>query len=143
MASIALLIFVAFAAFAWVRSTQRRRQRWLRRLSLPGVWVSQGEAQRTIEFKGGRDAGTFVTTGLAASQGSSDDAPADAEVRKHRGDWAVRGSYLELAYEGGSKERLALTFYDIGKIGLERGPGQRTYFQKQTANVVPLHSRRA
>lgn len=120
MPSLVLLFFVAGVAFVWVRSTRRRRARWLRRLNLPGIWVAQGESSETLEFSGGLNSGSY-------------------RFGDNRGSWRLSGSRLTLEADDGNVQRLGLTFYDFGKIGLERAPGQRTYFRKAESNVVPLH----
>ena len=120
--SLVLLGFVAFTCFVWVRSTRRKRLRWERRLNLPGVWVSQDEQSETIEFTGGHGEGHFV-------RGAS------------RGAWHLSGQLLVLEPDAGEQQRLSLTYYGPGKIGLEPKPGHRRYFQKSAGNVVPLHRR--
>ncbi len=122
MPSLVLLLFVAVVAFVWVRSTRRRRARWLRRLNLPGVWVAQDESSNTLELSGELNGGAYR---LAGSKGS----------------WHLSGSRLTLRAESGDVQQFSLTYYDVGKIGLEREPGQRTYFRKAESNVVPLHRR--
>ncbi len=125
MQSLALLIFVGFMAFTWVRGTRRRRQRWLERLSLPGTWDQQNddESPLVLQLSGKLEEGTYRLTGTPG------------------GRWRLQGNTLLLESRDGEQRRLDLTFYDVGKIGLEKAPGQRAYFQKRAANVVPLHKR--
>ncbi len=122
MPSLVLLMFVAAFAFVWVRSTRRRRARWLRRLNLPGIWLAQGEGSDTLELSGSLNGGSYR---FGASTGR----------------WRLSGSRLTLQRDDGEMQTLILTFYDIGKIGLERKSGLRTYFRKAESNVVPLHRR--
>ncbi len=127
MGSVVLVVVVAIGAYMWIRATRTRRERWLRRLNLPGVWVEQGENAATMEFSGSVAQGKFRVTSTSKD--------------RRRGEWQLVGSVLVMTFDDGSKERHDLTFYDSGKIGLERAPGQRIYLQKTPANVIPLHNR--
>ena len=122
MQSLVVLIVVALGAYVWVRRTRRRRARWLRRLNLPGTWISQGETRETLELSGEPGQGRF-------------------RMPDGAGDWRLQGNILELAFDGGELRKLDLTFYDVGKIGLEAAPGQRRFYEKSAANVIPLHKR--
>ena len=127
MGSVVLVVVVAIGAYMWIRATRTRREHWLRRLNLPGVWVEQGENAATMEFSGSVAQGKFRVTSTSKD--------------RRRREWQLVGSVLVMTFDDGSKERHDLTFYDSGKIGLERAPGQRIFLQKTPANVIPLHNR--
>lgn len=120
-----LLVVIAVLVFAWVRHTRANRQRWLARLHLPGLWVCDGEGNRmeetrTLELTGGLASGTYRSSDLG------------------HGEWRLSGRTLLLHGEAAAELALDLTFHDVGKISLERKPGEWRVYHKRSGNVVPL-----
>ena len=123
MGSLVLTVMVIGAVTLYVRQSRRRRQRWLRRLDLPGVWVSQDDVQETLLLQGGLAEGGFESSVAGAGQ------------------WRLSGDTLVLRSAEGEERRFELTLYDVGKMGLEEH-GRRTYYMKNApSNVVPLNRR--
>ena len=129
-----LFAIAAVLAAAWVRKMRVKRQRWLARLQLPGLWICEGQEnqkeenqkeekhkadRRTLELDGDLAAGTYRSSDLG------------------NGTWRLSGHTLLLASD--SRElALDLNLLDVGQISLERIAGERRLYNKRSGNVVPL-----
>ncbi|MEQ8857589.1 MAG: hypothetical protein RIC56_02980 [Pseudomonadales bacterium] len=122
MSSLLIVIVVAAVCVYWVRSTRAQRQRWLRRLDLPGSWEWQ-DHDGELELDGGLDHGHY-----RICEGD----------RVEQGEWRLEGHDLVLEARGGSPTTLDLRLFTEGRIGIH-GPGRehRIYIKKR-GNVVPL-----
>ncbi len=115
-----LLVFViAVFVFAWARNTRASRQRWVARLQLPGLWISENEEKRTLELAGGLASGTYRSSDLG------------------NGWWRLSGHTLWLRTDA-RELALDLVFHDVGRISLECRPGERRLYTKRSGNVIPL-----
>lgn len=118
------VFLVVIVAIVWVRKMRAQRELWLARLQLPGLWICEdqenpAEEQRTLHLDGGLASGTYRSSDLG------------------NGDWRLTGHTLVLRNEL-HELALDLIFHDIGKISLERRPGERRIYGKRSGNVVPL-----
>lgn len=118
------VFLVAVVVIAWVRKMRAERERWLARLQLPGLWICEDQEnpaaeKRTIHLDGGLASGTYGSSDLGY------------------GDWRLAGHTLLLRSDS-HELALELIFHGIGKISLERTPGDRRIYNKRSGNVVPL-----
>jgi|GEM_PF-1392431 len=116
------VIVIAVFIFAWARNTRAKRQQWVARLQLPGLWVSENEEKRTLDLAGGLASGTYRSSDLG------------------NGQWRLSGHTLLLRSDS-QELALDLVFHDIGKISLECRPGERRLYIKRSGNVIPLVTR--
>ena len=123
MASLILLAIIGSAAYLWVKRTRVARDRWISRLSLPGVWQSDApNGPWVLEFVGEPTSGRFIERSGRAAE---------------RGRWRLLGSEIELEAESGTRT-YALRLFENGSIGID-GPGrERRIYVRQRSNVVPL-----
>jgi len=130
MSSLLLVVLISFVAWYWVKNTRIQRQRWLKKLDLPGVWVCRlpDKVSTRLEFRGTTHEGSYV------------EFEGDTTIE---GQWRLEAHTLTLERPGGGFP-LELRLFDEGKIGLDRPDGtQRIYFKKQTKNnVVDMRSRK-
>jgi hypothetical protein len=119
-----LFVIALVVVFAWLQKMRADRQRWLARLQLPGLWICEGEEhpkeeRRTLDLDGGLSSGTYRSSDLG------------------HGAWRLSGHTLLLSSDS-HEFALDLIFYDVGKISLERVPGERLIYNKRSGNVIPL-----
>lgn len=119
-----LLVIAVVVVFAWLQKMRADRQRWLARLQLPGVWTCEGqesqkEDRRTLDLDGGLASGTYRSSDLG------------------HGAWRLSGHTLLLSSDSHAFA-LDLIFHDVGRISLERAPGERLIYNKRSGNVIPL-----
>lgn len=126
MASFLLMVIIVGTAFLWVKRTRAARDRWITRLALPGVWLSDApNGPWVLEFAGEPTAGAYVERSGRATE---------------RGRWRIQGSAIELEFEGGTR-RYEVRLFENGSIGID-GPGrERRVYVRQRSNVVPLRQR--
>jgi len=127
MASLLLLLIIGSAAYLWVKRTRAARERWISRLSLPGVWQSDApNGPWVLEFAGDPTSGRFIERSGRATE---------------RGRWRLLGSDIELEPESGTTRTYELRLFENGSIGIN-GPGrERRIYVRQRSNVVPLRKR--
>ena len=118
------LFVIAVIVVAWVRKMRADRQQWLARLQLPGLWICDGqedqkEDRRTLDLDGGLSSGTYRSSDLG------------------HGAWRLSGHTLLLSSDS-HEFALDLIFHDVGRISLERAPGERLIYNKRSGNVIPL-----
>lgn len=125
-----LFVIAVVAGFAWLQKIRADRQRWLARLQLPGVWVCEGqesqnsqkserEGRRTLDLDGDLSSGTYRSSDLG------------------HGAWRLSGHTLLLSNDS-HEFALDLIFHDVGRISLERAPGERLIYTRRSGNVIPL-----
>ena len=119
-----LFVIAVVVGFAWLQKIRADRQRWLARLQLPGVWICEGqesqkEDRRTLDLDGGLSSGTYRSSDLG------------------HGAWRLSGHTLLLSSDS-HEFALDLIFHDVGRISLERAPGERLIYNKRSGNVIPL-----
>jgi hypothetical protein len=126
MALFLLLLIIGSAAYLWVKRTRAARDRWISRLSLPGVWQSDApNGPWVLEFAGEPTSGRFIERSGRATE---------------RGRWRLLGSAIELESESGTRT-YELRLFENGSIGID-GPGrERRIYVRQRSNVVPLRKR--
>ncbi len=122
MGSLLVVIAVAGLAYIWLRGARANRERWLKRLDLPGSWSWQ-EHDGTLELAGDLSQGTFRKL--------------EAGAESH-GEWHLRGHDLHLNSSDGSIRIYDLRFFEAGKIGLRSGEAEARVYVKSPSNVVPL-----
>jgi hypothetical protein len=126
MSSLLLVVLICFIAWYWVKNARIQRERWLNRLSLPGIWVCRLSDKVTtrLEFTGDNHQGRYV-------EQDGDDVI--------EGSWHLDGHTLTLERVAGGFP-LELSLFKEGKIGLYRPEGtQRIYIKKQANdNVVEM-----
>lgn len=133
MGSLLLVVVASVVATFWVRGVRRNRERWLRRLALPGSWQAEEGEEHRLEFTGGPARGDY------RSVRDPDTAPAPSV---EHGRWQLRGHNLILTPDGPNEERvLDLRFFESGKIGLQAEHEGARVYRKQATNVVPLQKR--
>jgi hypothetical protein len=125
-----ILIFVGWTAFLFLRRAQRIRQRWLRRLNLPGSWRwDSGES--SLNLSGELSSGSF----LLREPG-----------QQRSGRWRLLGNSLELHATKGDADGYQPYVFDLrlfgsGKLGLH-GPGREgRVYERGSENVVPMRAR--
>jgi len=126
-----LFVIAVVVGFAWLQKIRADRQRWLVRLQLPGVWLGEGqegqesqkEGRRTLDLDGGLSSGTYRSSDLG------------------HGAWRLSGHTLLLSSDS-HEFALDLIFHDVGRISLERAPGERLIYTKRSGNVIPLVRRK-
>ena len=117
---------MGLAVLLWLRGVYANRKRWLRRLSLPGVWQLDGDAAAVLEFRDGLAAGRYA---------------AQAKGETERGAWRLAGHSLLLTPDGGNVASYELRLFENGAIGIH-GPGrERQVFVRRHDNVVQLKGR--
>ena len=119
-----LFVIAVVVGFAWLQKIRADRQRWLARLQLPGVWICEGqesqkEDRRTLDLDGGLSSGTYRSSDLG------------------HGAWRLSGHTLLLSSDS-HEFALDLILHDVGRISLERAPGERLIYNKRSGNVIPL-----
>lgn len=121
MLQIVVVGVVALGIYLYMRSTRLAKEKWLKKLDLPGLWHwHEGEA--TLTLTGGYERGRFVAR----------------EVEKViEGEWRLSGHKLVLQAPG-YRQSLDVTLYQAGSIGLEDETGIRRAYTKESSNVVPL-----
>ena len=125
--SFAVVAFVAFAVFLYVRANRRHRAQWLKKLDLVGRWrLEDGQAE--LVLKGSLDGGEFSYSAPAGDK---------AVTRESLGLWEVRGNRLTLRTRE-TTQTMDLYLFKPGQIGLEESGGQRFVYSKVPDNVVPL-----
>jgi len=127
MTFLILLTIIGSAVFLWVKRTRLARDRWISRLSLPGVWQSDApNGPWVLEFAGDPTTGRFIERSGRATE---------------RGRWRLLGNDIELESENGATRTYALRLFENGSIGID-GPGrERRVYVRQRSNVVPLRKR--
>lgn len=118
------LFVIAVIVVAWIRKMRADRQQWLARLQLPGLWICDGQEdqkddRRTLDLDGGLSSGTYRSSDLG------------------HGSWRLSGHTLLLSSDS-HEFALDLIFHDVGRISLERAPGERLIYNKRSGNVIPL-----
>ena len=117
---------VGLGIFLYMRNTRLAKEKWLRKLDMPGLWHWQ-DGRATLTLSGGYDKGKFVAV-------EKSDESADRIVE---GEWRLRGHTLDLLAPG-YRQSLDVTLYQAGSIGLEDETGNRRAYIKEATNVVPL-----
>ena len=126
MASILLLAILGYAAHLWVKRTRAARERWISRLALPGVWLSDApNGPWVLEFAGDSTSGQFIERSGRATE---------------RGRWRLLGSAIELQSDSGTR-LYDLRLFENGSIGIDGPDRQRRIYVRQRSNVVPLRRR--
>ena len=124
------LVLFAWFGFVWYRRNQRARERWLRRLNLPGSWEWEA-GDSALDLSGGLASGSFLLR--------------EAGVQRS-GRWRLSGHRLELhATQGEVADHQPYVFdlrlFETGKLGLD-GPGrERRIYGRSARNVVPMRGR--
>jgi hypothetical protein len=123
MAGFVALVIIVSACFLWVKRTRAARERWIARLSLPGVWQCDAtNGPSVLEFVGEPTAGRYIEQSGRATE---------------RGRWRLLGNEIELETDAGART-YQLRLFDNGSIGID-GPGrERRIYVRQRSNVVPL-----
>jgi len=123
MAALVLVLIIAAACYLWVKRTRAARERWIARLSLPGVWQCDDPAGRwVLEFVGEPTSGRYIEQSGRATE---------------RGRWRLLGNEIELSLDGETRT-YQLRLFENGSIGID-GPGrERRIYVRQRSNVVPL-----
>ena len=125
MGSLILFFVVAVLTFSYVRFTRRNRERWLKRISLVGVWQLESTLAETssFEFHGSLSEGTYRFKDGGKTQ---------------KGSWRIVSTNLIFVPDNEPSFECDLRFFDTGKIGID-GPGhQRKIYIKRADNVVVL-----
>jgi hypothetical protein len=126
MSLLILLTVIGGAVFVWVKRTRAARDRWIARLSLPGMWQCDApNGPAMLEFTGDPTSGHFIERSGRATE---------------RGRWRLLGSRIELESDNGTRI-YELRLFENGSIGID-GPGrERRIYVRQRSNVVPLRKR--
>ncbi|HET6472917.1 MAG TPA: hypothetical protein VFG38_13810 [Pseudomonadales bacterium] len=126
MAGLLVVLIIATACYLWVKRTRAARDRWIARLSLPGVWQCESPGGRwVLEFVGEPTAGRYTEQSGRATE---------------RGRWRLLGNEIQLETDAGTRT-YQLRLFDNGSIGID-GPGrERRIYVRQRSNVVPLRKR--
>jgi hypothetical protein len=122
---IVVLIFIT-ACYLWVKRTRAARERWIARLSLPGVWQCDApNGPWVLEFVGEPTSGRYIEQSGRATE---------------RGRWRLLGGEIELESDAGTRS-YQLRLFENGSIGID-GPGrERRIYVRQRSNVIPLRKR--
>jgi hypothetical protein len=122
MVSLLVLLAIAVACFLWMRANQQHRERWLKKLDLPGTWIWE-DNDGVLELQGLLDQGHYRLR--------------DGD-EEERGEWRLEASGLVLEPQAGQPTTHDLRLFAEGKIGLH-GPGrERRIYVKKRSNVIPL-----
>ncbi len=126
-----LIVVLVGAMWLWMRRIRVRRQRWERRLSLPGEWRCSNQAERTVlRLMGRNDSGTYVQKRRG-----------DVETVEEHGRWRLRGASLYLQKAGEPARQYELRLFEDGSIGID-GPDRPHWVLRRVSggNVVPLRA---
>ncbi len=126
MGTLVLLAVIGGVAYLWVVRTRTARERWIARLSLPGVWQSDAPGGACVlEFVGDPTSGHFIERVGRAIE---------------RGRWRLAGTAIELESERGTR-RYELRLFENGSIGIDGPEREHRIYVRQRSNVVPLRKR--
>lgn len=127
MWSLLLVLVVAVVVFGW-RASRATRNKWVRRLSLPGMWhheTADGVAG-SLELWG-----TLVSGGYRLREDGG---------FMEEGQWRMEGNEVVFEASSGAREVCDLRFFQDGKIGLDGQARPRRVYVKAKNNVVTLRS---
>ncbi|MEM7219138.1 MAG: hypothetical protein AAF515_12285 [Pseudomonadota bacterium] len=123
------LIFGAWIVLLWVRRVRTRRDRWLRKLNLPGTW-RWAEGDSVLSLSGTVSSGSFLL---------------QEDSEHFSGRWRLSGHHLELiatkgALSADASYRFELRLFGPGELGLDGPERVRRVYRRDAANVVPMRA---
>lgn len=126
-----VLAIVAFVGYSLVRGMRQNRERWLRRLALPGTWECERDGVHYyLELRGDPAGGRFEESWIT-----------DGRRRVEQGTWALHGNELHFDSSDGHSV-YELHVFGEGRIGIHGPRRERRIYEKHQSNVVPLRRQR-